>query len=224
MTTRIIPASTVILARSSEHDDIEIYVQQRQSTMEYAAGMVVFPGGGVEPEDYPLQISVDPVTNQQAELLHTSVDALDGTREAALRELHEETGLDLKEHTHRLLPLDRWITPALPEFKRRYDATTFILDCASTLNPAHQTTEATSSFWASPRELLEQWGLGKIRLLPPTWWHLKQFSQYNSVDELVESAMNPGRPTVFKDWEADPADMHEYYARASVNGQPLTAL
>lgn len=219
MTTKIKQAATSILARDNSDDAIDIFVQQRQASMAYAASMVVFPGGGVEPADYPLQLAIDPATNQQAELLKTSIDVIAGAREAARRELQEETGVALMEHAHRLLPLDRWITPNLAEFKRRYDVTTFVLDCASVLDPAHQTTEATSSFWASPRELLERWNRGEIQLLPPTWWHLTQFARYSSVDELVDSASNPDRPTVFRDWEADPEDTAEYYARASVTGQ-----
>ena len=44
-------AATVVLMRSGVSSP-EVYLLQRQTSMEFAAGMCVFPGGGVDPRDF----------------------------------------------------------------------------------------------------------------------------------------------------------------------------
>ena len=51
-------ASTVLLVRDSVHG-IELYVQERVSTMKFAANMTVFPGGGVDARDFPGDVDGD---------------------------------------------------------------------------------------------------------------------------------------------------------------------
>lgn len=51
-------ASTVLLVRDSVHG-IEVYVQERVSTMKFAANMTVFPGGGVDARDFPGDVDGD---------------------------------------------------------------------------------------------------------------------------------------------------------------------
>lgn len=51
-------ASTVLLVRDSVHG-IEMYVQERVPTMRFAANMTVFPGGGVDPRDFPGDVDGD---------------------------------------------------------------------------------------------------------------------------------------------------------------------
>ena len=51
-------ASTVLLMRDSVHG-IELYVQERVSTMKFAANMTVFPGGGVDARDFPGDVDGD---------------------------------------------------------------------------------------------------------------------------------------------------------------------
>ena len=46
-------AATVALIRDCRvGGGVEVFLQHRVSTMQFAAGMSVFPGGGVEPRDY----------------------------------------------------------------------------------------------------------------------------------------------------------------------------
>ena len=51
-------ASTVLLVRDSLHG-IELYVQERVSTMKFAPNMTVFPGGGVDARDFPGDVDGD---------------------------------------------------------------------------------------------------------------------------------------------------------------------
>ena len=45
-------AATVLLLRDGD-DGLEVWVQERVSTMRNYPGHVVFPGGGVDPRDFP---------------------------------------------------------------------------------------------------------------------------------------------------------------------------
>ncbi|MDU3111746.1 MAG: NUDIX hydrolase, partial [Corynebacterium sp.] len=45
-------AATVLLLRDT-HCGLEVYVQERVSSMRFAANMTVFPGGGVDQRDFP---------------------------------------------------------------------------------------------------------------------------------------------------------------------------
>ncbi|MBB1025958.1 NUDIX hydrolase, partial [Dietzia sp. DQ12-76] len=46
-------AATVALVRDARvGGGVEVFLQHRVATMQFAAGMSVFPGGGVEPRDY----------------------------------------------------------------------------------------------------------------------------------------------------------------------------
>ncbi len=74
-----IPAATVILLRDGP-DGIETLMLRRNSKLEFAGGMWVFPGGRVDPEDYPPDAPDD-------------VEA--AVRVAAAREAEEEAGLAL---------------------------------------------------------------------------------------------------------------------------------
>src|SRR5690625_6611777 len=44
------PASTVLIVRDGA-EGVEVFMMRRQLTMAFAAGALVFPGGGVDPQD-----------------------------------------------------------------------------------------------------------------------------------------------------------------------------
>ena len=49
-------AATVILMRPSA-DGPEVYYMRRQVSMDFAGGMCVFPGGGVDPRDFDTAVA-----------------------------------------------------------------------------------------------------------------------------------------------------------------------
>ncbi|ARV64123.1 NUDIX domain-containing protein [Corynebacterium glutamicum] len=222
-------ASTVIIAReSADSGTLEFFIQQRQSTMAYAANAVVFPGGGVEDSDYPFMLPhrdqhMSPEhIKHHASRLHMDSETMAAHISAARREVWEETGVDLGNYNHELIPIDRWITPDIPAFRRRYDTATFVLILSkdstnAALQHQHQTTEATHSYWATAEELLTQWSTGHLNLLLPTWWHINQLNHLHTLNQLYSFAQrthNPQHtpPTVFANWTApaDEAAMQHY--------------
>jgi 8-oxo-dGTP pyrophosphatase MutT (NUDIX family) len=87
------PAATVVLLRDSPHG-VEAYLLRRVTTMAFAAGMHVFPGGTVDPRDadMALQWAGPPPTAWESRL--TAETALVRSLTcAAVRETFEESGV-----------------------------------------------------------------------------------------------------------------------------------
>src|SRR6478672_1475484 len=93
-------AASVVLCRDGD-SGLETYLLHRHARMAFAASMVVFPGGGLDPID---EAAPDPV------------------RACAVRETTEETGVVLDPDG--LLDWAHWITPD-PE-PRRFDTRFFV--------------------------------------------------------------------------------------------------
>ena len=88
-------AATVVLVRSSPSGTPEVFLMHRQQTMAFAAGMVVFPGGGVDSrdgDDLDLRWS-GPGPQQWARQLGIPAGAAVELVCAAVRETFEECGV-----------------------------------------------------------------------------------------------------------------------------------
>lgn len=86
-------AATVVLTRDGE-DGIEVYLMRRQTTMAFAPGMCVFPGGSLHAADTSANIDwAGPDADAWAAALGASDDLARGLVVAAIRELFEETGV-----------------------------------------------------------------------------------------------------------------------------------
>lgn len=101
-------AATVLLLRDSIIDgqpELEVYIQERVSTMPHFPRTTVFPGGGVDPRDFPdfskehdPDIWKGPDAAEWAERLNTTPEIAYALIFAAVRELFEEAGTLLAEH------------------------------------------------------------------------------------------------------------------------------
>ena len=86
-------AATVVLMRGSAQGP-EVYLLRRQVSMEFAAGMCVFPGGGVDKRDFDAEIGwVGPTPAEWAALLGTDEAFARALVCAAVRETFEESGV-----------------------------------------------------------------------------------------------------------------------------------
>jgi 8-oxo-dGTP pyrophosphatase MutT (NUDIX family) len=90
-------AATVVLMRAGETRDpgsLELYLLRRHVDMAFAAGMAVFPGGGVDPRDFDHEIAwVGPSPSAWAERLGTDEALARALVCAAVRETFEESGV-----------------------------------------------------------------------------------------------------------------------------------
>lgn len=107
-------AATVLLIRDGVHG-LEVWMQERVNTMPNYPGMTVFPGGGVDPRDYPPKswdsghLWTGPSVISVARTMGTTKDKAHALVFAAVRETFEETGTLLAVHED-----GRAITDAVP--------------------------------------------------------------------------------------------------------------
>jgi 8-oxo-dGTP pyrophosphatase MutT (NUDIX family) len=85
-------AATIALVRDGD-TGIEAYLMRRHSTMEFAAGMYVFPGGKVQDSDQLVDAWVGPSPEEWAERFGCDADTARGLVVAAVRETFEESGI-----------------------------------------------------------------------------------------------------------------------------------
>ncbi|MBM9461009.1 NUDIX domain-containing protein [Nocardioides sp. zg-536] len=87
-------AATVVLMRPGAAGEPEVYLLRRQLSMDFAGGMCVFPGGGVDPRDYDHAVAwAGPTPAQWAARLGTTEDVARALVCAAVRETFEESGV-----------------------------------------------------------------------------------------------------------------------------------
>ena len=158
------PAVSVIPVRS-RRGVLEVFVQHRALTMDFAPGAVVFPGGRVDPVDaataYRQGISV--------------------ARACAVREVAEESGAVIDPAA--LLPWDRWVTPV--RYPKRFDVEFFLLPVEAGDEFVHQTDEATHSEWVPVAELVGAAEEGTVTLVPPTRTIVDELSALGTLDAAL---------------------------------------
>ena len=172
---------------------LEVFVQHRASTMDFAAGAVVFPGGRVD--DVDRKATGDAAAHAEAAAAWSQTSITDGVvlaamRAAAVRELAEETGAVVDPT--RLVPWDNWVTPAASP--KRFDVVFFVLaDEGDTLR--NTTTEAVRAGWESVEEVLRLWEAGDLFLMTPTRVILAEVQRLATVAAILdhEPVIEPGR-------------------------------
>lgn len=202
-----IPAATLVIMRPSDDGGPdEILMVKRSTTMAFAAGAVVFPGGRVDPDDYL-------VARQHA----PDLEEADGAaRVAALRETLEETGLtvgwsgladrDVADARRALLggtllsdmlaargdrialdsfvPFARWC----PNFK---EARTFDTRFYAVAAPPHsheltvEEAEHSHIFWASARQTLTMADSDEVSVIFPTRRNLERLAQVADFQQFL---------------------------------------
>jgi 8-oxo-dGTP pyrophosphatase MutT (NUDIX family) len=86
-------AATVVLMRASAEGP-ELYLLRRQTSMAFAGGMCVFPGGGVDPRDFDHAVAwAGPRPEEWAAQLGTDEATARALVCAAVRETFEESGV-----------------------------------------------------------------------------------------------------------------------------------
>lgn len=185
-------AASVILLRDAP-DGLEVFVQHRVSTMDFAAGMVVFPGGRVDAADsdgwdYPQELLVRHADAWSEASISANPDQSirkAGTvLAAALREVQEEAGLALEPAALR--PWANWVTPV--DMPKRFDTYFYVAKVRDGAAPQHQTTEAWQSLWMPVAGVLTAEAQGTLQLMPPTYYLLNELAGLGTVDAVWDAS------------------------------------
>lgn len=193
------PAATVVLLRSTT-PRFEVLMVRRKSRG-FFGGLVVFPGGGVDPIDQSILAR---------EVVRTSGDDPEH-RSAALRELGEETGLLLRgrkairapeakgEQFYKalfeesavldgdeLVLVSRWVTPE--GAPRRFDARFYVAGVDEAARVRLDRDELTDHYWVTPSDALALNRRGDWPMFLPTVAHLRWLERRHTTDDALISA------------------------------------
>jgi 8-oxo-dGTP pyrophosphatase MutT (NUDIX family) len=155
-------AASVVLLRDTD-DGLETYLLHRHARMAFAASMVVFPGGRLDPAD---RADPDPV------------------RRCAVRETAEETGVRLAPDA--LLPWAHWVTPELEP--RRYDTFFYVAELPVDQQADDRSGETDRADWATPAAALADERAGRIGLMPPTLSILLELAELGTLPAVRRAA------------------------------------
>jgi 8-oxo-dGTP pyrophosphatase MutT (NUDIX family) len=175
-----IPAATVVLLRDGR-DGLETLMLRRDSNLAFAGGAWVFPGGRIDPEDYP-----------GGEVSDDDHAVLAAARNAAAREAMEEAGLAVDPDS--LVWLAHW-TPGAIGATRRF-ATWFFVGVAPEGQVVVDDGEIREHQWIRPADALTRREAGEIELIPPTWVTLHKLAGASSTDAVCAEA-RARKPEIF---------------------------
>lgn len=184
------PAATLILVRDAG-DAVEVFCVQRSGQSAFMGGAIVFPGGKVDATDSEEawlahvvgvgetlrahRIAACRESLEEAAILPVDGGVLGDAELVTLRKSHadDKTALrsflasrGLRIDLRALHPFSHWVTPTAES--RRYDTFFFVAKAPEGQSGAHDQTETTASFWATPAEILRRFLAGEVQLAPPT--------------------------------------------------------
>jgi 8-oxo-dGTP pyrophosphatase MutT (NUDIX family) len=167
----LIPAATVVLLRDAA-DGIEVLLLRRNTAVEFAGGMWVFPGGRIDPEDRT-----------------ADDDLLVAARNACVREAEEEAAQ--RVDVDSLVWFAHWCPPSVA--KKRF--ATFFFACRSLGGDVTiDGSEIHEHQWIRPAEALARHRAQEVELAPPTWMTLHDLTFATDVDDALERfAAQPAR-------------------------------
>jgi len=160
-----VPAATVVLARQGDAD-IEVLLLLRSAKLVFNGGSWVFPGGKIDPEDYP----------ENCKGLEYRAAC-----QAAVRETWEEAGIRILPN--ELIHTAHWTTP--PNLPRRYCTWFFVCPLATAVDVQVDRSEILDYRWISPQQALREFTEQKLRLPHPTRETLTDLSRFRALDQLV---------------------------------------
>jgi 8-oxo-dGTP pyrophosphatase MutT (NUDIX family) len=202
MSDEIRSAASVIAVRDADPaaaGDPEVLVLERGAGSRFLPGYVVFPGGAVEDGDAALAS-------------RWFGDPREAARAAAVRELVEEAGLaltrtglvdagdpDSLDPVHHAPPdaaqlreVARWIAP--DEVPVRFDARYYSVLAPRGLEPAPDGGEAVHAWWASPKQLLDEWQAGARKLYWPTYATLIELAACTTAEAIASLRFETREP------------------------------
>jgi 8-oxo-dGTP pyrophosphatase MutT (NUDIX family) len=185
-------AASVVLCRDGM-SGLETYLLHRHARMAFAASMVVFPGGGVDPVD---RSTGDPLPA------------------CGVRETREETGVDLD--ATQLAPWAHWVTPVVQPI--RYDTFFYLAALPAGQTAADLSTETERAAWTAPVAAVAAHEAGELAMMPPTLSILLELAGLARVTDALELARDRVIETVLPDVVRDSDGWVYRYSRPGATG------
>ncbi len=179
MSVPVLPAASVLVV--DDRPDLHVVIGRRRPGSIFVGGLIVFPGGGVDPDDHG-----DAARRRVPAASVPDMDGVAGAAflHAAIRETEEEVGLDIAG-PGPVDPADfphvgHWITPE--QAPRRYDTHFFLARSRGGAVVADQ-EELTDAWWERPVDALRRIDEGDLEAILPTIEFLRSLSAYRNVSD-----------------------------------------
>ena len=174
-----VPAATVVLLRDGP-TGLESLMLRRNAKLEFAGGMWVWPGGRIDPDDYPGGAPDD------------APDVLEAAaRIAAAREALEEA--DLVVDPESLVWFSHWTPP--PISPKRF--LTYFFAAPAPDGAVHiDGGEIHGHAWMTPTDAMRRRNALELELSPPTWITLEHLAAYTTTADAL-AAMSSQPPEWF---------------------------
>jgi 8-oxo-dGTP pyrophosphatase MutT (NUDIX family) len=183
-----IPAATVIPLRDARQPDgttaLEVLMLRKNSAIAFG-GMWVFPGGRIDPEDWPAADDPDGPEGPAPPGLE-----LEAATRAAAREALEEA--DLLVEPAKMVPFSHWTPPEAVAMNSTKRFLTWFFACRAPVGEGGVVTidhgEIHDHEWVRPADMLRRRDEGEIQLVPPTVVTLHELARHRSVDDALDAA------------------------------------
>ena len=205
------PAATVVIVRDRPQARPEILMMERATTMAFAGGALVFPGGGVDAADRAWAADMADVAD---------VDEV-AARLAAIRETLEESGLGVGFATSpdqlqlsemraaltagnslraiveaqrlelaldQLVPFSRWHPARSENAIRIYDTRFYAVRAPDGQEASADATENIRLFWSSAEATIARCDAGNGRIIFPTRRNLERLALFDSFADIAAHA------------------------------------
>jgi 8-oxo-dGTP pyrophosphatase MutT (NUDIX family) len=205
------PAATLVVVRDRPALSPELLMVERSPNMAFAAGALVFPGGGVEEGDHALAarvtdvLDVDDAAARIAAIRETIEEAgigvglagvvdqpsvlrlRDGLRDGrTLGELLDRHGLALD--LGALIPFARWHPAPFDRARRVFDTRFYLARAPKGQVASVDTTENVRLFWSSAADTLALCDAGHGHVIYPTRRNLERLALSPSFEALATHA------------------------------------
>lgn len=207
------PAATVVILRDRPGAAPEILMVERASSMAFAAGALVFPGGAVDAADHALAIQIGgelPLDEAAAriaairETLEESGLAIAFTRaveqdraDAMRRMLAEGASMGDVLRAHRLeialdalVPFARWHPASLEQARHVFDTRFYLVRAPEGQAASVDATENVHHFWGCAADILVRCDRGEGQIIFPTRRNLERLAQFASYDGVAAHALS----------------------------------
>ncbi|HAS12044.1 MAG TPA: NUDIX hydrolase [Acidimicrobiaceae bacterium] len=184
----LIPAATVIPLRDARQPDgttaLEVLMLRKNSKLAFG-GMWVFPGGRIDPEDWPSSDDPDGPDGPAP-----AGQELEAARTAAAREALEEA--DLLVQPDQMVLFSHWTPPDAVAMNSTKRFATWFFVCRAPVGEDGVVTidmgEIHEDEWVRPAEMLARRDAGEIQLVPPTVVTLHDLAAHQTVDAALAAA------------------------------------
>lgn len=181
------PAATLMLLRDSA-DGIEVALLQRASSLGFARGMYVYPGGALDESDEalgdPWLVAAIRETFEECGVLLADPNPqhdVQQLRERDFAEALEE--LRARPAVDALHPFAHWVTPEVES--RRFDTRFFAAALPEGQDLTTLTSEHQAIGWFRPRDA------GTLPMLPPTAATLAEVGRFDTVAHALARPRHP---------------------------------